>query len=349
LINAHCHLDYTCLRGTIPRQNSFADWIRAINAEKGKLGADDYRRSISDGFREAREFGTSSLVNLTDVPELISRLEGAPLRTWWCPELLDIRPGATADQLLQFAAAATGQTRYRGLAPHAPYTASAQLYRAVDRARDFLPTTHVAESFEELQMFRFATGPLYDFLASIGRDMSDCGRRTPFAHLLELIANFRRGAGDTSRSPWLVVHVNELVDDDWERIARLPPLHVVHCPRSHRYFQHTRFAYERLRDNGANICLGTDSLASAPDLSLFAEMREFRRLRPHVSAREVIELATINGARALGQGAGLGQLSAGAFADMIAFPFSGDAVEAYETIVGFDHPVSWTMIGGELV
>src|SRR5213592_4655776 len=81
LINAHCHLDYTCLRGKIPPQDSFADWIRAINAEKGKLGADDYRRSISDGFREAREFGTSSLVNLTDVPELISRLEGAPLRT----------------------------------------------------------------------------------------------------------------------------------------------------------------------------------------------------------------------------------------------------------------------------
>ena len=32
LINAHCHLDYTCLRGKIPRQKSFTDWIRAINA-----------------------------------------------------------------------------------------------------------------------------------------------------------------------------------------------------------------------------------------------------------------------------------------------------------------------------
>ena len=32
LINAHCHLDYTCLRGKIPPQKSFANWIRAINA-----------------------------------------------------------------------------------------------------------------------------------------------------------------------------------------------------------------------------------------------------------------------------------------------------------------------------
>src|SRR6266516_3512182 len=37
LINAHCHLDYTCLRGKIPPRKSFADWIRAINAEKAKL------------------------------------------------------------------------------------------------------------------------------------------------------------------------------------------------------------------------------------------------------------------------------------------------------------------------
>src|SRR5205814_5355759 len=37
LINAHCHLDYTCLHGKIPPTQSFADWIRAINAEKAKL------------------------------------------------------------------------------------------------------------------------------------------------------------------------------------------------------------------------------------------------------------------------------------------------------------------------
>src|SRR6266705_6560734 len=50
LINAHCHLDYTCLRGTIPPQKWFTDWIRAINAEKAKLGRDDYLASIAKGF-----------------------------------------------------------------------------------------------------------------------------------------------------------------------------------------------------------------------------------------------------------------------------------------------------------
>src|SRR5438874_10620598 len=48
-INAHCHLDYTCLRGKIPPQKSFADWIRAINAEKAKFSPNDYIASINDG------------------------------------------------------------------------------------------------------------------------------------------------------------------------------------------------------------------------------------------------------------------------------------------------------------
>src|SRR5713101_5682068 len=58
LINVHCHLDYTCLRGKIPRQKSFTDWIRAINAAKAKLSPEDYVASISEGFAEAKRFGT---------------------------------------------------------------------------------------------------------------------------------------------------------------------------------------------------------------------------------------------------------------------------------------------------
>src|SRR6202047_1611805 len=53
LINAHCHLDYTCLRGKIPPPKSFADWIRAINAEKAKLSQRDFLASITHGFAEA--------------------------------------------------------------------------------------------------------------------------------------------------------------------------------------------------------------------------------------------------------------------------------------------------------
>src|SRR5437870_13168360 len=83
LINAHCHLDYTCLRGKIPREKSFTDWIRAINAEKSKLSPEDYIASINEGFAEAKRFGTTTIANLTAFPELIRQVPDAPLRTWW--------------------------------------------------------------------------------------------------------------------------------------------------------------------------------------------------------------------------------------------------------------------------
>src|SRR5207249_6242922 len=71
LINAHCHLDYTCLRGKISPQKSFADWIRAINAEKTKLSEADYIASITGGIAEAKQFGTTAIANLEAFPELI--------------------------------------------------------------------------------------------------------------------------------------------------------------------------------------------------------------------------------------------------------------------------------------
>src|SRR5205085_10070942 len=90
LINAHCHLDYTCLRGKIPRQRSFRDWIRAINAEKAKISAEEYVASINQGFAEAKRFGTTAIANLTAFPELIPHIQ-ASIRTRWFAELIDVR------------------------------------------------------------------------------------------------------------------------------------------------------------------------------------------------------------------------------------------------------------------
>src|SRR5471032_166885 len=56
LINAHCHLDYTLLRGQIPQQQSFTDWIRAINTRKATLSEKDYVASIDAGFAEVQKF-----------------------------------------------------------------------------------------------------------------------------------------------------------------------------------------------------------------------------------------------------------------------------------------------------
>src|SRR4029453_4478108 len=147
LINAHCHLDYTCLRGKIPRQKSFTEWIRAINAEKSKLSPQDYLISINEGFEEAKRFGTTTIANLTAFPELIRQVLAVPIRTWWFAELIDVRSADRANELCDSAGEFLKSEQNYGLAPHALFTASKNLYQRCEEAGEVnLLTTHLAES-----------------------------------------------------------------------------------------------------------------------------------------------------------------------------------------------------------
>jgi len=343
LINAHCHLDYTCLRGKISRRKSFTDWIRAINAEKARLSPEDYVVSISEGFAEAKQFGTTTIANLTAFPELVSRIQ-APIRTWWFAELIDARDPTRANEIIDLAVEKLKPAEHWGLAPHAPFTASENVYRRCDeiaRREKVLLTTHLAESHEEMSLFRDASGPLYDFLKEIGRDMNDCGEQTPFG---QFVGRLR----DASLPDWLLVHLNEVLDGDLRALAKQSTKsNVVHCPRSHAYFRHSPFQFEKFRELGFNVCLGTDSLASNEDLSLFAEMRAFQKEFPNVSPEELLKLVTVNSAYALHQENALGKIRSEFVADLIAVPYAR-STSVFDELVAFDRPVSWSMIGGQV-
>jgi len=350
LINAHCHLDYTCLRGKIPSRKSFADWIRAINAEKAKLGADDYLASITDGFAEAKRFGTTTVANLTAFPELISQIR-SPIRTWWFAELIDLRSPERANELVDLAIKSLQSEEKWGLAPHALFTASRDLYRRceeVARRENVLLTTHLAESPEEMEMFREGSGPLYEFMKSIGRLMNDCGKETPLANFLTIRDYSSALRAARNDKDWLIAHLNELTESDFDLLETAKRrFHVVHSPRSHGYFAHNRFPFHKLRALGLNICLGTDSLASNENLSLFAEMRAFQRSEPRMSPDKILEMVTVNAALALHQENALGRIRPGFRADLISIPCSGSA-NLFQEIVGFDGPVNWMMVNGRM-
>ena len=350
LINAHCHLDYTCLRDKIPPPKSFADWIHAINSEKAKLSERDYLASIAEGFAEAKRFGTTTIANLTAFPELISQID-PPIRTWWLAELIDVRDPSRANELVDLAIGSLKRARNSGggigLAPHALFTASANLYRRCEEIahrNHILLTTHLAESSEEMSMFRDASGPLYELMKSIGRPMDDCGHETPLALFTKILG---APVGRALPEHWIVTHLNELEESDFEPLeGSTGKFHVVHSPRSHRYFAHSRFPFEQLRDLGFNICLGTDSLASNESLSLFAEMRAFQRSEPTVPPNQIFKMVTVNPAVALNQRNALGQIRPGFYADLIGVPCSGSK-NVFEEIMAFDRPVHWVMLDGK--
>jgi cytosine/adenosine deaminase-related metal-dependent hydrolase len=191
-----------------------------------------------------------------------------------------------------------------------------------------------------MEMFRAASGSLYEFLKAIGRPMNDCGERTP----LELFLGAR---GGRALPQWIVAHLNELTESDFELLQRSERrFHVVHSPRSHVYFQHRRFPFEKLQALGFNVCLGTDSLASNESLSLFDEMRAFRRSEPGISPDKILEMVTVNPAAALHQESALGMIRRGFRADFIAVRCN-DGETPFEQILEYDASVDWRMVNGK--
>lgn len=332
LVNAHCHLDFTAMRGAILTNGSFSAWVRRINELKRTFTDDDYVASIASGFAELKKWGTTTVFNIESLPELMVHLPPPPIRTWWFYELLDIRSRIHTEDVvagaLTFFEERPSWHGGFGLSPHAPYTTSVGLYQLVRFCSEKygMPfTTHLAESDEEMQMFADGAGPLFDFLKALGRDMRDCGGKTPIRHLLEADA-LPRGA--------ILAHMNQLGPGDEELLApHAKSFAIVHCPNCHEYFGRRPFPYETLRELGFRVSLGTDSCASNRGLNLFDEMQTFRRNFPDVAPADLLDMVTRNPAAALAFVGRFGELSPGARADFIAVPFGGRAEDAVEAVV----------------
>ena len=319
LINAHCHLDYTMMRGALFGRESFADWIQRLNGMRRSLDQSDYLDAISVGLGELRHWGCTTVFNIESFPELVPFLPESPMRVWWFLEVMDVRSRlhsaeALAGAIEFFEKAGEGKGGF-GISPHAPYTVSRDLYELSGLyARKYqLPLcTHLAETEEEMAMFSLGEGPLYRFLQSIGRSMDDCRGVTPVQSILG-----QKLLPEGS----LLVHMNVLTNGDKEILRETAGSHpVIHCPRTHAFFERDQFELEFFRACGIPVLLGTDSLASNQDLNMFEEMRSMASSFPDLPPMEILAMATLLPSAAIGQKGRLGELSPGAIADFIAIP-----------------------------
>lgn len=353
LINAHCHLDYTMMRGAIAPQKSFTEWLKKIIFQKNLYSLEDYTNAIEQGWQELRNSGTTTVFNMEAYPKLLSDLSPPPLRIWWFYELIDILKSVDLDKVVS-EAQALFQTHpalgYFGLNPHSPYSASAPLFKEAQTfaQRFHLPiTTHLCESEEEHQLFTSHLGPLYKFFTGFGHSFPHFQKgRSPLEEL------YLAGA---IHPQWIVAHLNYPTQKDLELLSVGGPLHglnVVHCPLCHRYFNRPPFPFHELRERGVNLCVGTDSLASNDSLNLLAELRELKRAlsMPSVTDFELLKMITVNPAKAIGWPGKIGQLITGAYADFIAIPAPSDcelnASQTYEIIIDFPDPIEVVYVAG---
>jgi cytosine/adenosine deaminase-related metal-dependent hydrolase len=351
LVNAHCHLDYTDMAGELSPPKTFTDWIAAITAHKTGWSYSDYARSWLRGAHQLLKTGTTTVADIECMPDLLPEVwDATPLRVFSFLEMTGIKSRRAPKDILREAVETIGSLRHprhrATLSPHATYSTLPELLRLTARTaqkRKWRVSIHVAESVQEFEMFAHARGEMHDWLQRNERDNSDCGLGSPVAHLAR-----NRLLGENV----LAIHVNCLASGDATLLAK-NKTHVVHCPRSHDYFKHPKFERERLANAGVNLCLGTDSLATTrktgkqkPELDMFAEMRALADKDKNISAEEVLRMATVNGARALGLAGKIGVLATGANADVIAIPFSGRPPDIYEAVLAHSGNVAASLIEG---
>jgi cytosine/adenosine deaminase-related metal-dependent hydrolase len=231
------------------------------------------------------------------------------------------------------------------LAPHAPYSVSPKLFQLIrqELERDLVARTsvHVAESREEVALVERGTGPWRDLLEEIGAwdpewTPPGCG---PIEYLDRM-----RVIGERT----LAVHCVQATRADLERIAARRAT-IVTCPRSNRHVGAGEPPVEAFYASGAAVAIGTDSLASAPDLSIWPELAEMRRLAPGVPAARLLDSATRVGAECLGFGSDFGTIEPGKQAALVAVtvpPGIETAAEVEEYLVSGIDAAAIRWVGG---
>jgi len=196
-----------------------------------------------------------------------------------------------------------------GVSPHAPYTVSEPLYRAVaDFARrEALPlAVHLAESREESELVRDGSGPFAEALRARGVPVT-AHRCSPVEYLVQL-GVVQRGTA------CLCIHC---VQADQRDVAQLRDAgaSIAHCPRSNRAHAHGTAPLAAFRRAGLSVGLGTDSVLSVGDSSLLAEAAA-----AGLEGDDALRMLTLEGARALGLEDEIGSLEVGKQADLAVLP-----------------------------
>jgi 5-methylthioadenosine/S-adenosylhomocysteine deaminase len=324
LVNAHCHLELTGMRGFL-EDLDFRRWIlRLTNARRAVFDRDAMLDGARYGVEEGLLAGITSYADTGDSGVAMQALREYGVRGVNFQEVFGPDP-AQCEQAIADLREKVAGLRYLetplvrvGVSPHAPYTVSDDLFRATTALAHelHLPMAiHIAESELEQQLVVDAAGSFADGLRRRGIAVEQRGK-TPI-ELLERL-------GVLAAKP-LLIHCVRVTDDDVSRIAASGSC-VAHCPASNAKLGHGVAPLAELMSAGITVGLGSDSMASNNRMDILEEARlalltQRARLQSYEvpAAGEVLAMATLGGAAAIGIDHQIGTLEEGKQADLAAF------------------------------
>ena len=345
LVNAHCHLELTAMRGFLDGLD-FRQWVaRLTSARRAVLTPGMLLDAARLGVDEGLQNGITTFADTGDTGAGFDAMLERGVRGICYREVFGPDPAQCNDAIEALAASVADMRRRAtrlvrvGVSPHAPYTVSDALFRATASfaREEMLPlAVHIAESDAESQLVEQGSGAFADGLRARGIEVSPRAR-TPIA-LLESLGVLDARA--------LLIHCVRVDAEDIDAIAR-HGCAVAHCPASNAKLGHGIAPLAAFLAAAIRVAIGSDSVASNDRMNLlddarlavlFATARE--RRHDAVSAERALELATIGGARALGLDAEIGTLELGKAADLAAFPIPSHRAPVHDPVAAAIHSLA---------
>ncbi len=322
LVNAHTHLEYGPAFADLASAGlAFPDWIAQLTARRRPFTDADWLVAARGSVHAALRTGTTAVADIvTSGPGIraaamaglagTSYIEAAGADDGRWPAKL-----ALVEGILDGAA---GSPRALGVSPHTLYTLGSEVFRdcvRLGRERGLRLHPHLAESAEEAEFVLAGTGRIAAAMTAFGLSLELIGTgsgRTAVQHCDDL-----GGLG-----PDVHVAHGVHVDEGDRALLRERQTAVALCTRSNAVLQVGAAPVAAYLSEGNLVALGTDSLASCPDLDLLAEARATRDLcrRQGLSdgvEERLVRSLTVDGAAAVGVEAGV--LRPGARADLAVF------------------------------
>jgi cytosine/adenosine deaminase-related metal-dependent hydrolase len=320
LVNAHTHLELSAMQGLVPGGAGFVPWVEQLIGARVSVRPELESGSIEEAVRQLVSFGTVAVGEVTNSLAAVRSLaehgivgsifhevfgverDALEARVRDLPRLVEERSMPWPSKDLVYAPS-----------PHTLYTTHADVTRRLLKEageRGVRASIHVAEHAAERRFLTHGDGPIvtwYESRLKVPRASLQVPGKSPIEFADELGA----------LAPHvLCVHLTDAHPDELARVAeRGAP--VVFCPRSNLNIETRLPPLLAALAAGISPALGTDSLASSPSLDVLAEARALADRFSTVPARDLLRMATWEGARALGR-ADVGRIARGARPGVIA-------------------------------
>jgi aminodeoxyfutalosine deaminase len=351
-VNAHTHLELSRIAQSEEPEDEIR-WLRRVIEQRRGSAPEGRLEAVEKNLAASLAAGTTLLADTTTAGLSWEHVAAAPVRAVVFAEVLGLQQHrglqtsydawewiGSLTQADQVAACARP-----GLSPHAPYSTAGWLYQRA--AGSGLPlSTHLAEMPEELELLERREGALRRFLEDLGAwddEWEPIGVR-PTDYIRK---------GELRDADWLIAHGTYIDPSEFwqlrpEAARNGHRVAVAYCPRTHARFGHAPHPYRAMLERGAIVCLGTDSLGSAPSLSVLDEARFLHARDDSLNGPLLLTMATLFGAWALRAEGVTGSLKPGKAADLaiIALP-DREAEDPHELVLESDLPVLASMFEGD--